>query len=38
MLKAALLRQFPETATALFAKAEQDARERRDAYRRLASQ
>jgi len=33
----ALLRQFPDTAHALFVKAEQDAKERLAAYKRLAS-
>jgi pyruvate-ferredoxin/flavodoxin oxidoreductase len=34
----ALMQQFPETAQALFAKAEQDARERLEIYKRLAAQ
>ncbi len=34
----ALLQQFPETAEGLFAKAERDARERLDTYKRLAAQ
>lgn len=34
----ALLRQFPEAAQELFAKAEQDARERLEMYKRLAAQ
>jgi pyruvate-ferredoxin/flavodoxin oxidoreductase len=35
---AGLARQFPETAQELFAKAEKDATDRRDTYKRLASQ
>jgi pyruvate-ferredoxin/flavodoxin oxidoreductase len=35
---AGLARQFPETAQELFAKAEKDAADRRDTYKRLASQ
>jgi pyruvate-ferredoxin/flavodoxin oxidoreductase len=33
----ALLRQFPETAEQLFAKAEKDAKDRRETYKRLAA-
>ena len=34
----ALSRQFPETADALFAKAEADAKARRNVYKRLAAE